>query len=100
MDSTDKSESINNRKHSEDLDISAREVLVNLIITSLPHLALIIIFVIYALVGAAILKEIENDKSLHFKHNIEIVPKNNEEMREFLNHFRAQNDKYFTNQKS
>lgn len=62
------------RKNSEENGISLGDVVKNLVVISLPHLALIVIFVVYILVGAAILKEIENDQTLHSLDGIKIVP--------------------------
>ncbi|CAF0706704.1 unnamed protein product [Brachionus calyciflorus] len=87
----------NNRKTSEDLDLSVRDIITNLCITSLPHIALITIFVTYALVGAAILKEIENDKTLHFNEDLLIVPTDYSNFRNTLSNLREHSENYGKN---
>lgn len=45
----------------EKQDLSLKDILKNLFITSLPHAALIVVFLCYAMIGAAIIKEIESE---------------------------------------
>lgn len=95
MESLDTSES-KFRKNSEDNSISLRDVIKNLIVVSIPHLALILIFVVYTLVGAAILKEIENDKTLHSSEGFIFVQPEGS----ILTKVKEQNEIYSINQQS
>lgn len=92
MESLDTSES-KFRKNSEENIISLRDVIKNLIVISIPHLALILIFVVYTLVGAAILKEIENDRTLHSLESVIVV----QPERSILAKVKEQNEIYSTN---
>ena len=75
--------------------LSLRQFTKNSFLVSLPHLALLLIFLFYVLIGAAILKEIESDRSLakHDGESLELT--SNEIYKARLNEYKNKLHRFY-----